>query len=232
MEKKIEKSPIIITGCARSGTSMVAGAIDICGAYGGILTGPSKYNQKGQFENTYIRDQVEKPYLRLQNLDPLGQFPIADTKNLSIPTTWRNQIENVLIREGYKEGSWYYKGAKACQIWPVWNYAFPDAKWVIVRRRSSDIADSCLNTAFMRYYKTHEGWITWVNAHEEKFVEMVQAGLNVKIIWPERGIKGNYEQLYEVIEWLGLTWRAEKVMDFIEPKLWKAKQRLGLKIGK
>ncbi len=249
MEKKIEKSPILITGCARSGTSMVAGAIDICGAYGGVLTGPTKYNQKGQFENAYIRDQVEKPYLKSQNLDPLGQFPLADTSNLYIPTSWRSQIENTLIREGYNNKlvkvnqkypewdyydgkSWYYKGAKACQIWPIWNYAFPDAKWVIVRRASRDIAQSCLDTAFMRYYSEYEGWIKWINHHEEKFVEMVNAGLNVKVIWPERGIKGNYEQLYEVIEWLGLTWRAEKVMEFIEPKLWKAKVKLGLKIEK
>ena len=226
----MKKSPILITGCARSGTSLVAGAINICGAYGGTLTGSTKYNRKGQFENEHIRDRIVKPYLRSQNLDPKGQFPLAETENLFIPTNWSTQIENTFSRQGYQQGPWYYKGAKACQMWPVWNHAYPDAKWVIVRRRSSDIADSCLNTSFMNYYKTHEGWIKWVNAHEEKFVEMIQAGLNVKVIWPERGIKGNYEQLYEVIEWLGLTWKAEEVMDFIEPKLWKAKQKLGLKI--
>jgi hypothetical protein len=163
-------------------------------------------------------------------LDPLGQHPVADTKSISIPNNWRDLVENTMIRQGYKKGPWFYKGAKACQIWPVWHHAFPFAKWVIVRRRNADIADSCLNTAFMRYYTTFDGWIDWTNYHEQKFVEMIQAGLNVKQIWPERMIKGNYEQLYEVIEWLGLPWKSKEVMDFIEPKLWKAKQKLGIKV--
>jgi hypothetical protein len=230
MKNKIEQSPILISGCARSGTSMVAGAIDRCGAFGGELTGATAYNAKGQHENAYIRDKVEKPYLKSQELDILGQNPLAVTDQLHIPVDWRKTIENVMISQGYKEGQWYYKGAKACQIWPVWNYAFPNAKWVIVRRRSSDIADSCLNTAFMRAYQTHEGWIGWVRQHEEKFNEMISAGLNVKMIWPERMVKGNYEQLYEVIEWLGLPWKSKEVMDWIEPKLWKAKQKMGVKL--
>lgn len=229
MKYKIEKSPIIISGCARSGTSIVAGIIDMSGSFGGQLIGPSKYNRKGQFENRYIRDQIEKPYLRKHNLDPLGQNPIAKTGDLQIPELWKNQVEDTILREGYTGGSWYYKGAKACQIWPVWHYAFPNAKWVIVRRRNADIAQSCLDTSFMHKYKTFEGWIEWTRIHEVKFVEMIQAGLKVKQIWPERLVNENYEQLYEIIEWLGLTWDADKIMEFVDRKLWKAKQKLGLK---
>jgi len=225
---KIEKSPILITGCARSGTSLIAGIVNICGGYGGDLLGASPYNAKGFFENGYIRDQIEKPYLRSQKLDPLGQFPIADTKKISIPNDWKEKIETTMLRQGYTGGDWYYKGAKACQIWPVWAHAFPNAKWIIVRRRSADIASSCMNTAFMRHYKDFDGWIEWVRIHEEKFIEMISEGLNVKQIWPERCIKGNYEQLYEVINWLGLEWKSKEVIDFIEPKLWKARRKLGI----
>ena len=35
------KDPILITGCARSGTSMIAGVINICGAFGGDMAGPN-----------------------------------------------------------------------------------------------------------------------------------------------------------------------------------------------
>ena len=226
----IERSPILITGCARSGTSMVAGIINICGAFGGKMFGPNKYNAKGMFENAYIRDQIEKPYLRSINMDPLGQKPLPQTEHLTIPVNWKQMVHDVMIKEGYTDGPWFYKGAKACLIWPVWNFAFPNAKWIIVRRRSADIATSCLNTAFMRAYDSYEGWIEWIHAHEKKFVEMVEAGLNVKIVWPERVIKGNYEQLYEVVEWLGLKWDSKEVIDFIEPKLWKAKQKAGLNV--
>lgn len=166
---------------------------------------------------------MEKGYLRSINMDPKGQNPLPNTSNMTIPTDWREKIEQMIIEDGYQKGPWFYKGAKACLIWPVWHYAFPNAKWVIVRRRSADIATSCLKTAFMNAYSTHEDWIKWVNHHEKCFVEMIQAGLNVKVIWPERMVKGNYEQVYELIEWLGLDWKSKEVMDFIEPKLWHSK---------
>jgi hypothetical protein len=223
-----EQSPILLTGCARSGTSLMAGIVNICGAFGGVMSGPNKYNQKGMFENAHIRDIIEKGYLRKIGMDPLGQKPLPNTDNLMIPNNWKEDVEKVMLNEGYKDGPWFYKGAKACLIWPVWNLAFPNAKWIIVRRRSADIADSCLNTAFMRAYDTYEGWISWINHHEDKFIEMFTSGLNVKQVWPERMLNGNYEQAREAIEWLGLKWNREKVVAHIEPKLWKAASKQGL----
>lgn len=219
----IEQSPILITGAARSGTSMMAGVINICGSFGGNMFPGNRYNAKGMFENMKIREQVDKGFLKSIGMDPKGQHPLPDTNKMPIPSDWRDQVESIIKAEGYEEGSWFYKGARSCLFWPVWHYAYPNAKWIIVRRRTSDIASSCMNTAFMSHYKDHAGWVKWVNHHEEKFVEMIQAGLNVKQVWPERMIKGNYEQLYELIEWLGLDWKPEEVLEFIEPKLWKSK---------
>ena len=130
-----------------------------------------------------------------------------------------------------------YKGAKMCQHWPIWNYAFPNAKWIIVRRKTSDIINSCIRTGFMRAFSIKgnqkavgvenewDGWLWWVHQHEQRFIEMMQAGLNCKVIWPERMVDGDYSQIKEMLEWLGLEWGSE-IMDFIEPKLWKARQKL------
>ena len=226
---EIKQSPILITGCARSGTSMVAGVVNICGAFGGH-TGPgNKYNEKGLFENQTIR-VIDKVYLTSIGMDPKGQKPLPNTSNLHIPRDWRYKIEKAMLEDGYKDGPWFYKGARNCLTWPVWNYAFPNAKWVIVRRRSADIAMSCLKTSFMNAYNSYEDWIKWINHHERCFVEMITEGLNVKIVWPERMVAGNYEQMKELIEWLGLTWKAEEVMQFIEPKLWHARNKQGMKI--
>lgn len=231
-------SPILITGAARSGTSLVAGVINKCGAFGGLMSRGNRYNEKGMFENAFIRDKLEKPYLTGLGLDRLGQYPLAETENLSIPADWKKKVQDIMIKEGYKEGPWMYKGAKACQIWPVWNYAFPNAKWIIVRRRSADIATSCLNTGFMQRFSDpkiqseigvtneYDGWIWWIREHEKKFVEMIQAGLNVKIVWPDRMVdRGDYTQMIDAIEWLGLEWRDKEIMSFVEPKLWKARKK-------
>ena len=231
------KDVTLITGCARSGTSMVAGVVNLCGAFGGDMSGPNKNNSKGMFENAYIRNNIVKPYLRKIGVDSMGQYPVPDTKDLNVPINWQEQIEGVIQKQGYTKGPWFYKGAKMCLMWPVWHYAFPNAKWIIVRRRSGDIVNSCLKTGFMRAFSRKEtqrkvgansekeGWLWWIRHHETQFVDMIQAGLNVKIVWPERMVTGDYQQMCETLEWLGLPWRSE-VTDFIEPKLWKSRRKL------
>jgi len=213
---------------------MVAGSIHLCGAFGGLMSGPNKNNAKGMFENAYIRENVCKPYLRSIGVDALGQFPLPDVTKIPIPNDWRSRVEQVMISQGYKSGPWMYKGAKCCLMWPVWHYAFPDAKWVIVRRRTADIVRSCQKTGFMRAFRNRqyqlavgakdeaEGWLWWVHQHEKRFVEMINEGLNVKIIWPERVVQGDYQQMYELLGWLNLSWKSE-VLGFVDPKLWKAR---------
>lgn len=227
----IESSPIIITGCARSGAGMVAGLIKLCGAFGGNTS-----NKHGLYENDCIRDTIVRPYLDQMGVDPAGQYPIIDTDNIMIPRWWKRSVEQVMINEGYKSGPWMYKDTKACQLWPVWHFAFPNAKWIIVRRRTGDVTQSCIKTAFMTAFKDkgnldaigasdeEAGWLWWVHEHEKKFVEMINEGLNCKIIWPERMIRGDYQQLYETLDWLGLQWKTE-VLTFIDPLIWSNRKK-------
>ena len=232
------KPPILITGCARSGTSMVAGVINLCGAFGGNMSGPNSNNKKGMFENAYVRTNIVKPFFRDIGADPLGQYPLPDIQNMNVPINWKDRVEEVFRKEGLPDENtpWMYKGAKMCLHWPVWHYAFPDAKWIIVRRKTSDIINSCLRTNFMKAFSRsevqavvgvdneHDGWLWWVRQHELRFTEMIQAGLNVMQVWPERMVDRNYGQMQDALTWLGLEWNNE-VFDFIEPKLWKARQK-------
>lgn len=230
------KDPILITGCARSGTSMVAGIINIAGAFGGDMSGPNRNNAKGMFENYVIRNQIVKPYFRDLGVDPLGQFPLPDIAKLLIPADWRVRIRNVINTQGYNGNQpWFYKGAKMCLMWPVWNYAFPTAKWIIVRRKTEDIVNSCIKTGFMSAFSREKNqrkvgafteeaaWTWWVEQHIERFNEMINGGLNIKVVWPERMVGGDYSQINETLNWLGLDWTS-KIPEFIEPKLWKARK--------
>lgn len=237
MAGQIERFPILVTGCARSGTSMIAGTINICGAFGGKTIGATRWNAKGQFENARVRDQVTKPYLRELGVDPLGQWPLPDLDRLTIPVDWRHRVERVFLEDGYKGGPWFYKGAKMCLFWPVWHYAFPSARWVIVRRKREDIVSSCMKTSFMRAFRdpkirkavgAHteaDGWGWWHNQHLKRFREMQDAGLNCHVIWPERMVRRDYQDLYGLIDWLGLRWDS-RVLEFIDPKLFHSRRRL------
>lgn len=220
--------PILITGCARSGTSMTAGVVNLCGAFGGKMAGSTIYNRKGMFENTEIRERITKPYLNNIGADPLCQDILPD-----IETAWKTAYEwkeknnllqrqmlRIMEKQGYVEGKWFYKGAKMCLLWPMWAYAFPLAKWIVVRRKSEDIVNSCLRTGFMRKRETVKEWSEWVNIHEKRFREMENFRLQVKEIWPQKMINGDFSEIREVIEWVGLEWKDEEVKRFISPELW------------
>jgi len=69
-----------------------------------------------------------------------------------------------------------------------------------------------------------DGWLWWVHQHEQRFVEMIEAGVNVKQVWPERMVSRDYGQTEEMLKWLGLEW-TDDIFGFIEPKLWKVRQK-------
>ena len=227
-ERELDINPILITGCQRSGTSIVAGAIRLCGAFGGIMG--------GMFENSGVKNGIVERFLQQIGVDPAGQYPLPDVEKLLIPHDWKRQIRLSMEKDGYKDGPWFYKDARSCLIWPVWNYAFPNAKWIIVRRRSGDIVSSCEKTGFMKAFKNEiaqkaigvdnasEGWLWWLHQYEKRFVEMITEGLDCKVVWPHRMVYGDYQQMMETIEWLGLKWNS-KVLTFIDPKLWKSRRQ-------
>jgi len=217
-------NPILVTGCARSGTSMTAGIINLCGASGGALAGPNPHNRKGMFENGPIKNAVTKDCLRKLGCDAKGQHPLPDTqsvRDLDFPV--RSRVLDLMKTQGYASGPWFHKDAKLCLIWPVWHRAFPDAKWIIVRRNTDDIINSCLRTRFMNAFLDRDGWKWWVEQHLLKFEEMISNGLNVKVVWAEDIVRGDQNVISELVDWLGLKWNPE-IDSFIDPTLWNRGQ--------
>jgi hypothetical protein len=206
-------NPIFITGIERSGSTIVAKVVNHCGAFAGKTT--------EMLENIDIKHLLNLYYISLK-IDVRGQFPLPNTKELNIPIYWKQKVEDILRND--TPFNWMLKGSRLCQTWPIWHYTFPNAKWIIVRRRTPDIIESCLKTGYMTAYKDKEGWLGWVHQHEKLFMEMIEAGLNCKQVWPERMASGDYQQIKEIIEWLGLPWN-EEIPKLIDPLLWNSKQR-------
>ena len=219
------RDPVLVTGCARSGTSMIAGIVSLGGAFGGKLSGPTRYNQKGMFENNEIRNYLVKKWLRGENYDTMGQRPLPETSRCKevapkMAESWRANVELIMLKQGYLSGPWFYKGAKACLMWPIWAAAFPEAKWLIVRRNDEEIAQSCLRTGFMRAHRDLKGWLWWVGEHKERFGEMAEAGLMIREVWAEKIVRGELKEIREAVDWLGLEWNEKAVIDFVAPGLW------------
>ena len=224
--------PILITGCARSGTSMTSGIINLCGGWGGKLSGPTRNNKRGMFENVEIRNTVVKPFLISIKCDPLGQKPLPNMKHLNDIVGYSYQLRQMVLSvikgQGYRDGSiWFYKGAKMSLMWQAWHIAFPDARWILVRRRDEDIVYSCLRTGFMRAYRSEKGWQSWVDHHKENFGKMKKAGLNVTEIWPQEMIAGDFTKIKRAVKKMGLAWKEKEVMEFISPALWSERRKHG-----
>lgn len=199
--------PTLITGAERSGATFIAKILDLCG---------TKYGKcNGMYENKVIVERNKQ----LLSFDEIG-FP--KTLDLQIPVNWRDFVVGVYENE-VQVGNWFVKHSTLARLWPLYHYAFPNAKWIIVRRRTGDIVRSCLQTGYMKEFETKEGWIEWVRAYEERFIEMIQAGVNCKIVWPERMVTGDYTQMFEMVDWLGLKWN-NKIPSIIDPLLTKSRE--------
>ncbi|MFW6002557.1 MAG: sulfotransferase [archaeon] len=211
------KDPIIVTGIPRSGTSMIAGILQLCGAWTGDVN--------NMFENKEIKFSVLVPYMNSINADFRGQKEFPNTENISIPRNFRSKIEAIALKQGCKQDDkWIIKSNLVSLTWPVWNYAFPNAKYVIVRRRPADIANSCMKTSYMDAYDNREDWIKMCRFYQSRFAEMVEEGLNCKVIWPHRMAYGDYGQIWELLEWTGLPWNS-KVLNWVDPKFLKIRKK-------
>ncbi|GAG49578.1 unnamed protein product, partial [marine sediment metagenome] len=211
---ELKNPPIFVTGCARSGTSLVTGIFAHCGAWCGKVAGAQPHNPKGQFENTEIRNGILKPLLVSLDADKLGQKPLPDINKVFLECgkmqgnkgieELRHKVHNCFLKQGFwQEHQLIYKGAKLCLIWPVWHILYKNPKWIIVRRKDDDIAKSCMNTVFMRAYSSVEGWKGWVDHHKDRFNEMMEYCGAVQL-WSEDIVAGNFGPIREVVESTGL----------------------------
>jgi len=174
--------------------------------------------------------------IRHSGVQTYSSCPVPETKDLIFPEKWEDKVRDSLKEEGYKDGPWMFKSSLITTTWPMWHKAFPNAKWIIVRRKTPDIIHSCMKTGYMTMFKnknnldkigkatTEEGWQWLIHEYEKKFVEMIQAGVNCKQVWPERMVTGDYQQVYEVLEWVGLPWN-DKIVETIDPLLNKSRRK-------
>ncbi len=220
------QSPILLTGIERSGSGIIARILQMAGAYTGATT--------SRMENRALKSIVDTYYKKIQ-CDIYGQFPIPHTRKIKIDTCWNARVVKSLKESGYTgQSPWMYKSSRIGQVWPLWNNAFPDAKYIIVRRRSGDVIKSCLCTAYMHAYQREDvlaaigasneidGWKWWIHHHEDRFVEMMQNGLNCKVVWPDRMLDNDFTSIIELVEWVGLKWN-DDIIPNIDKLLHKKK---------
>jgi len=206
------QEPIIVTGVPRSRTSMTCGTLNALGAFGGDMRGPTKYNQKGMYENRKVVTMV-KDYLRSMNCDPNAQHPLPSMDELKSWSNARSQIQRAMTEDGYTGGPWFFKTVKGCHFWPVLHEAFPEAKWIIVRRDPEQIEASCHRTRFM---KKAPDWSAWVREHERRIEELSNT-VDCIEVWPN---PNEAESFVDMVDYAGLEWNGVAVKEVLDPSQW------------
>jgi len=202
----------LVTGAARSGTSVTTQIL----AKHGMHTG----HVNDLWEGEAVREKVVKRYLREIKADPMGQAPLPALDERRMPKWNLAQEFFHYLGVGKLPTSYLYKGAKVTLMWWVWHAAFPDAKWIIVRRDRSEIIDSCNRCHFMT--KTKD-WGAWVD-HHVAFFDQIKSAVgtaNYREIWPHQFLSGDTGAIKEAVAWLGMEWNPAHLKDSINPKLFR-----------
>lgn len=197
---------ILITGCARSGTSLTS---QICGALGANLG-----TVNGLYENTPIREGVLKPMIEAVGGDRMGQINLP-ARDADPDWQIRHKVEAELGKD------WAYKGVKMLLVWRNWVREFPEARWVFVRRKIDDIASSCLRTNFMTAFNTHEEWRTWASEYIIRLTDLSER-VDFVEVWPHEAINGDLSGYQKMAEHVGLEWNEDAVKSVINRKKWHA----------
>lgn len=199
-----DNTMIIVAGAARSYTSVIAGILYHAGAWGG----KSKESLGIDF---YMSQKV------YENIDMIGDFmyEAAKIKSLDIyaPEEFSSSLQcvapNVLAFHGAPdEGTVFVKhpaiiSYRGASEWDTWDAAFPDAKWVIVRRPTEDILKSHFSMWGQVRHDTRNVLLqldimkSYFKGKNKDYFE----------IWPGKAMQdADNTEFKSLVDWAGLNW--------------------------
>lgn len=189
----------------------------------GAWPGNAEWVEKDNM-NTLLRDRIVRPFFRGMRCNLIGR---GDTAAVSagclgvaenVSPIWRRRILQMIHGYGYEAGPWMYWGADACLSWPIWHRAFPDAKWVVVRRETGRIVNACNLTQYVK--DVVPDIPVWADSYLGRFEDMAVAGCDIEECWPGRVFSGKLDTARALVTKLGMVWDDATANDALSPALW------------
>lgn len=198
-------SPILVTGVPRSGATFLARIINMCSVDIGMCNKMYENSVLKALNSVMLSDN-EFPIIHKENVDA-GEY-----------TVFKKHVTEILFQQNIFQNKFLYKDSNLTLTWRYWYKMYPDAEWIIVRRKTPHIINSCMLTHHMNLMKDannlnvvgakdeKEGWLWLVHQYEKQWVEMIKAGIKIKEVYPDRMENKDYSKIAELIKDLGLTW--------------------------
>lgn len=208
---------ILITGIPRSRTSLTAAILDKCGADFGNpkdFKPANKYNPLGYYEHKGLIKKLVNPYWSKIGFHPLDRVNMPSKKDVMPDSDWGAKFKTIM---GTKKYNIAVKEPKLCLYWEVWHYAFPDAKWILVRRPRAEVMESISNrTPWMKNTLTEQEYNTYIDHHLKRMAEL-KSEANCFEVHTDQFIAGNFDEIKQCVKWCGLTWN-DKAKELVKPE--------------
>ena len=195
---------ILITGIPRSRTSLTAAIFEKCGAeFGKNLKKPNKHNPLGYYEDMAIIRNLVNPHWDNMGFHPLDRVNMPNKQDVIIDPDWQVKVKRIM---GHLSPNTAIKEPKMCLYWEQWHDAFPEAKWVIVRRPRAEVLESITNrTPWIRNTLTHSQAQCYINHHLHRIAEL-KAEVNYFEVHTNKFIHSDFSEIQQCAEWCGLKW--------------------------
>jgi len=157
----------VILGMHRSGTSALAGVLNILGVdFGDDLIGPSASNEKGHFESTRAMEF---------NDSVLRRFRSRWKRSFRLPSDWASTLDGELVAFGRslaipEAAVWGLKDPRICRLVPVWREILRSrgvaSRFILCLRQPEEVCASLACRDELESERSHALWIEHVCAAE------------------------------------------------------------------
>jgi hypothetical protein len=170
----VSEQPIFIVSPPRSGSSFTAHVLSELGVFIGKTKPADKWNVNGYYENERMRALIVN-YMRLNDKEHLRKRYNPENLSADYPH-FKDLMLAIATGEGCANGQpWLFKDPKIAYCWQMMNRSFPNARWLIVRRKRSEVLASIKRTEFMDAYSTDEEWIGYLERYS-RMIDRLEAG--------------------------------------------------------
>lgn len=210
---------ILITGIPRSRTSLTAAIFEKCGAeFGKNLKKPNEHNPLGYYEDMAIIKGLVNPHWEKMGFHPLDRTNMPTKEDVIIDPEWKKKTQRIMGKLKHKTA---IKEPKMCLYWEQWHDAFPEAKWVIVRRPRAEVLESIRNrTPWMRGTFSRQNRAAhiqlYIDHHLRRIDELKAEGAYFEI-HTENFLACDWSEIQKCVEWCGLKWN-EQAKELVNPK--------------
>ena len=206
---------------------MVAGCFEACGVWMGETVPGNAANPQGFFENAQLKSLLHS-MLCMSEFNDSDYLPPFDFWNEEVARSLSHLVPRFFEGEGYVTGQpWAMKNPKIAFFWRLFERAFVDARWIVVRRDPMLVAESMCRvnplTVPPKSRPLTKAALLQVTEAYDTRLQMILEAIPASRCWEvhsEPIAQGDFTELAQAIEGVGLTLEEQAVRAFVDPTLY------------